>query len=476
MNKTIVLGVSLLIVAVMITMPYADAASYGSSFSDWFSKTFLVTKISNKAPTAKITVKAIGYTNSPIVKFYGTSSSDPDGNVVSYKWTFDDGITSYSKTPMHIFKKLGTYTVTLTVKDNEGKSDSTTKTVVVKTLSQALKDTKKKEEPKTQTLAPYTPQDCWCNIHQTASGFYHGRGGHEYTCSCYLVADPSYPNSLVVAEFEWGDGTTGYSNWVQGNNRVYANHTWPVGENSDPITYTLKVWAWTNDSSMRSAYFNGFTATMSQVTKPTQLFGPANGQQETEYDYSCFAGSDPEDHDVRVEWNWGDGTSEKSDWVDSWTQVFASHAWPKGTKKEFTLMVRTEDSDGHYSEWSELEVTMPKTKTKSTTPVISYSVAKPTTSPSLGQAAVIPNQASTVSFSPSRTSGKFPLLVTFKPDSIENIKSYYWEFGDGVKSYSKTPVHIYMKPGTYTARLTATDINGVKTVDTTQITVYLVGA
>jgi RHS repeat-associated protein len=51
-------------------------------------------------------------------------SSDPDGQVVSWAWNFGDGTTSTLKDPVHTFAQPGDYTVSLTVTDNNGLSNS----------------------------------------------------------------------------------------------------------------------------------------------------------------------------------------------------------------------------------------------------------------------------------------------------------------------------------------------------------------
>lgn len=66
------------------------------------------------------------------VVFNGTSSSDADGTIVRYHWTFSDGHTDNDQAIVdHQFDAAGTYFVTLTVTDNQGKSASVTKAVTV---------------------------------------------------------------------------------------------------------------------------------------------------------------------------------------------------------------------------------------------------------------------------------------------------------------------------------------------------------
>lgn len=58
-------------------------------------------------------------------------SSDADGTVVGWSWNFGDGGTSISQYPSYHYSSAGTYTITLTVTDNDGKTDITSQDVVV---------------------------------------------------------------------------------------------------------------------------------------------------------------------------------------------------------------------------------------------------------------------------------------------------------------------------------------------------------
>ncbi|MEM2584638.1 MAG: PKD domain-containing protein [Thermoproteota archaeon] len=65
------------------------------------------------------------------VTFDASASSDPDGSISSYKWEFGDGGKASGVNVKHSYHGLGDYLVTLTVTDNEGAINSTTRLIRV---------------------------------------------------------------------------------------------------------------------------------------------------------------------------------------------------------------------------------------------------------------------------------------------------------------------------------------------------------
>ena len=79
--------------------------------------------VANVAPTASFTSSCTDLT----CNFNGAGSSDSDGSISSYSWSFGGSGVTASNT----YASAGTYAVTLTVTDNDGASDSVTNNVSV---------------------------------------------------------------------------------------------------------------------------------------------------------------------------------------------------------------------------------------------------------------------------------------------------------------------------------------------------------
>jgi len=94
-----------------------------------------VTPPLNQAPVASFTATPTSGVAPLLVSFNASGSYDSDGSITSYAWDFKDGNTGSGQTVSHTFASAGSYNVTLTVTDDKGATDSTTKTIIIKEIT-----------------------------------------------------------------------------------------------------------------------------------------------------------------------------------------------------------------------------------------------------------------------------------------------------------------------------------------------------
>ncbi|MGH3005210.1 MAG: ThuA domain-containing protein [Gaiellaceae bacterium] len=84
------------------------------------------------------------------------------------------------------------------------------------------------------------------------------------------------------------------------------------------------------------------------------------------------------------------------------------------------------------------------------------------------------NAAPSVTASADPTQGTAPLAVEFSAEATDpegQAVTYEWDFGDGQTGSGQNVTHTYQNPGTYTAKVTATDEGGASGTDTVEIKV-----
>ncbi|MCL9781328.1 immune inhibitor A [Vibrio sp. S4M6] len=80
----------------------------------------------NQPPTAAFSLNVDGLTVTA-----SNTSSDSDGSIVSYNWSFGNGESSTESSPTWTYLNPGSYTVTLTVTDDKGEQNTTSKSITV---------------------------------------------------------------------------------------------------------------------------------------------------------------------------------------------------------------------------------------------------------------------------------------------------------------------------------------------------------
>jgi len=96
---------------------YALSASYPSAGS--------------QAPIAAISASTLRGTAPLNVSFSGAGSSDPDGSLVAYDWSFGDGGSASGVSSAHSYASPGSYSAQLRVTDNSGLSAASSVTITV---------------------------------------------------------------------------------------------------------------------------------------------------------------------------------------------------------------------------------------------------------------------------------------------------------------------------------------------------------
>ena len=139
-----------------------------------------ITCTANQSPIARPGGPYSG-TVGTAISFNGSTSSDPDGTITAYSWNFGDGATATGATPGKSYSAAGTFTVTLTVTDNQGATNSATTTA---TISAAAN-----QPPVARPGGPYS-----------------GMVGTAISFNGSTSSDPD--GTITAYSWNFGDGTT----------------------------------------------------------------------------------------------------------------------------------------------------------------------------------------------------------------------------------------------------------------------------
>ena len=145
-----------------------------------------------------------------VLHFNGSRSYDRDGTIVSWHWSFGDGTTANGSVVTHAYVTAGTYTVLLTVTDDDGATDTFSTVARIKV-------------PNRPPLKP------------TFSGPLEGNRNVSYVFSA-VTTDPD--NDDVRYIIIWGDGSQNTSPLFKSGHSIQILHQW-----SSLGFYTVQVYA-----------------------------------------------------------------------------------------------------------------------------------------------------------------------------------------------------------------------------------------
>jgi Tfp pilus assembly protein PilV len=85
----------------------------------------------NHAPIAVATSPDLTRTVGQTVEYFGNTSTDEDGDYLSYAWNFGDGTTAIGVTTTKVYNAPGNFTCTLTVYDGRGGVGTSSLTAII---------------------------------------------------------------------------------------------------------------------------------------------------------------------------------------------------------------------------------------------------------------------------------------------------------------------------------------------------------
>lgn len=96
-----------------------------------------IVEANDRAPVAATDGPYVGIEGAPVT-LSAAGSSDPDGDALTYEWSFGDGATGTGAAPQHAYADNGNYQVSVIVTDPYGAADTATTTVTVMNVAPSI--------------------------------------------------------------------------------------------------------------------------------------------------------------------------------------------------------------------------------------------------------------------------------------------------------------------------------------------------
>ena len=173
----------------------------------------------NQPPTAVASAVPTSGTAPLAVAFSSAGSTDADGSIASYQWSFGNGASATGPSPSYTYTTAGNYTATLTVTDNLGSTGTATVPIAVSAAPAA---------PSAPTSASASASSRtvtvrWTDTASTESGFYVERAAKAKTLSFARVGQvganvTTFAHTVTAGTWVYrvqafnAAGVSGYSN------------------------------------------------------------------------------------------------------------------------------------------------------------------------------------------------------------------------------------------------------------------------
>jgi hypothetical protein len=154
--------------------------------------------------------------------------------------------------------------------------------------------------------------------------------------------------------FHWGDGTKTSSGFLLSGETAFVSHFW----DSKGI-YDVKVKS-RDTFGKESDWSDEITVTVTNEPpmKPQTPQGKSKVDVRETHSYSTSS-VDPDGHDIKYLFDWGDGTRSETDFANSGDIAYGAHKWD--SQDVYQIKVMAVDRYGEMSEWSDpVTVAVPK--------------------------------------------------------------------------------------------------------------------
>ncbi len=365
--------------------------------------------------------------------FDASTSNDPDGSISSYSWDFGDGTTGDGATPSHSYTDGGTYTVKLTVKDNDGATDTVSHDVTV-------------SAPTANTLG-------------FVGAAHSSAGAAKYKeLTVPAKASPGDTMLLTFTQASNSDpvGPSGVTGWTQLGTFTNSSVTSTVWEKTvaagDPGSTVRMDYSAYQKGVLSLTVYSGVDASKLNAQSVAHAGDNSTDQHTTPV-------VDASNGDWVVSY-WAD----KSAGTTQWTA-------PNGVTQRDTTTgtgggrygLLTADSGGPVLDGSYGGLTA-TTNDTSARGVMWTILLTPSGPPA-------PNQPPNAAFTSTCQDNGCAFDASTSNDPDGSISSYSWDFGDGTTGDGATPSHSYTDGGTYTVKLTVKDNDGATDTVSHDVTV-----